>query len=152
MTLEIPEGVKAFNLWTLWIMARMWEEFPLPQYFCIDPSLFTVHVATDPRTKGTVIGPSGKEQAEIFAQTLDWLLAEGFVAGKHNGLGVFDNMRLTTKGFAVLNLVPDSLSGKSEQETKLLGAMIREATVKQTVDGGATLIRTMIAMALNAMR
>jgi len=143
MELEVPEGVQAFNLWTLCIMARMWEEFPRPQFF--HSNLRAVQVSSDPQTAGVAIGPEGPGQVPLFTHTLNWLIDEGFAAGKPNAAGAFAYVRLTTKGFSVLNQVPRSISPKAVSEpNKPLGALIREAATKHAVDAGASLIQSLI--------
>jgi hypothetical protein len=72
MELEVPDGVKAFNHWTIWIMARLWEEFPRPQFFVSGPG--GVHVTSDPTAAGASFGPS--EPAALFSPTMEWLLGE----------------------------------------------------------------------------
>jgi len=83
--LEIPEGVQAFNFWTIIIMGRLWDEFPRPQSFHTGYGTPpAVHVTGDTAREGTAIGPTGSDQTEIFVHTLAWLLAERFVSGKVN--------------------------------------------------------------------
>jgi hypothetical protein len=143
MEIEVPEGVQAFNFWTLLIMARLWDEFPRPQYFNSSPS--AVRVTSDPRTSGDPIGPDGSEQVQLFTHTLNWLIGEGFATGMANAAGAFANVKLTTRGFAVLNQVPRSISPKTASEAdRPLGALIREAAAKHTVDVAATLIQKML--------
>lgn len=143
MEIEVPDGVQAFNFWTLLIMARLWDEFPRPQYFNSTPSV--VRVTSDPRTTGDPIGPDGLEQVQLFAHTLDWLIGEGFATGVANAAGAFANVRLTTRGLTVLNQVPRSISPKpAGQADKPLGALIREAAAKHAVDVAATLIQKML--------
>jgi hypothetical protein len=143
MELETPTGVEGFNLWTLWIMARLWEEFPHPQYFNCTP--IAVSVTSDHRLAGTQIGPQGQEQIPLFVHTMDWLMAEGFVRGKGNGVGGFVGVSLTTRGFSVLNEVPHSVAAKAESATaKPLGAIMREAVVSHGVGIAAGLIQVML--------
>lgn len=81
MELEIPEGVKAFNFWTLAIMGRLWEEFPRPLYFNSTPTV--VSVTNDYRLAGVPFGLKGAEQVQLFANTLNCkreAVAHGFGA------------------------------------------------------------------------
>lgn len=143
MDIEVPEGVQAFNLWTLCIMARLWEEFPRPQWFNSTPR--SIQVTSDSQAAGVPIGPEGPEQVPLFAHTLNWLIDEGFATGKGNAAGAFAYVRLTTKGFSVLNQVPRSISTKAASAAnKPLGALIREAAAKHAVDAAATLIQKML--------
>jgi hypothetical protein len=143
MDIEVPEGVQAFNLWTLLIMARMWEEFPRPQWFNSNPK--AVQVTRNPSIAGGPIGLEGPEQVALFTHTLNWLIDEGFASGTGNAAGAFAYVRLTTKGFSVLNQVPRSLGLKAASGSdKPLGALIREAAVKHTVEAAATLIQKML--------
>ncbi len=143
MTMEVPEGVQAFNLWALWIMARLWEEFPRLVYFNTTPTV--VRATSNPALAGDPIGPEGPEQVQLFAHSLSWFINEGFVTGRTNGAGAFANVRLTTRGFSVLNLAPRSLAGRPAGEAdKSLGDQIREAVKKHAVDAAATLIQKLL--------
>jgi hypothetical protein len=142
--LEVPEGVKAFNFWTIMIMARLWEEFPRPQFF--DASREVINVTSDHRNAGVPITSAELPPAQLFGPTMDWLLSEGFITGKTNGVGQYARVSLTTKGFSVLNEVPRSVSPKVAGETaKSLGTLIREAAVKHAVDSAGNLIQRMLA-------
>jgi hypothetical protein len=141
MSLEVPEGVQAFNLWTLRIMARMWDEFPRPQWFHTKSG--SAFATSDPSAQGLLIGLAG--QSEYFANTLNWLIDEDFLAGLATAAGDFRNVRLTTKGFSVLNEIPHSISKVPESKaTQPLGAIIREAVAKQAVDSVASLVQRIL--------
>jgi hypothetical protein len=103
--IEVPQGVQSFNLWTLHIMGRLWDEFPVPQYFHNNPR--TVFVTSNAAVAGHQIGPDG--QVELFQHTLNWLIQEGFAKGTPHASGNFATVSLTTKGFSVLNQMPCSL-------------------------------------------
>ena len=128
MLLDVPEGVQAFNLWTILIMARLWDEFPRPQHFITRPSV--VMASGDPLVVGEPFGPEA--QVQIFKDTINWLLAENFVRGVANAAGAYGNISLTTRGFSVLNEVPRSLSSPAAPQ-KPLGALMREAGVSHAV-------------------
>jgi hypothetical protein len=133
MELETPAGVEAFNLWTLWIMARLWEEFPRPQYFH-NPTPDSVSVTSDHQVAGNPIGPKGHEQVQLFRYTLTWLIDEGFARGLAKASGDFAGVSLTTRGFSVLNQVPQSVAARPELAAqKPLGALMREAVVSHGV-------------------
>src|SRR6266571_138366 len=100
MEIEVPDGVKAFNLWTIWIMARLWEEFPRQQFFVSGSE--GVYVTNDSAAAGVTFGPSEPELVSLFRPTMEWLLAERYVTGKHNGAGHFALIVLTQKGSSVL--------------------------------------------------
>jgi hypothetical protein len=140
--LDVPEGVKAFNFWTIWIMARLWEEFPRPQFF--NASREVIYATSDQRHAGVQISSADLPPAQLFGPTLDWLLSEGFVKGKANGAGMYAMVGLTTKGFSVLNQVPRSISPKPSEPDKPLGALIRKAVADHAVDAAATLIQKML--------
>jgi hypothetical protein len=96
LKLETPAGVETFNLWTIWIMARLWEEFPRPQWFHkATPNI--VLVTSNPQVAGTPIGPEGREQVELFRHTLNWLLDEGFARGIAKASGDFPAYPLLRK-------------------------------------------------------
>lgn len=140
--LEVPEGVEAFNLWTLTIMAQLWDTFPQPQWFQSAPD--AVLVTPDYRQRGSPIGPTGPEQVALFAHTLEWLIAEGFVRGRVGQGRDFPNVVLTTKGFSVLNHVPDSLPLKSEGDGAALGTRMRAALTRAAPDLAVALVRSML--------
>jgi hypothetical protein len=145
--IDVPDGVQAFNFWTLLIMARLWEEFPRPQFFYINSgTVFTVLVSRDQTVAGAQIGPDGRPQVELFFDTMNWLLAEGFVNGNaQNVLGGFTEVTLTTKGFSVLNQIPRSVASRPGAATeKSLGAQIREAAISHTASAAAGLIQRML--------
>lgn len=143
LEIEVPQGVQAFNLWTIWIMARLWEEFPRPQYFGSTPTF--VHVTSDHRAKPEPIGPQGQKQVEYFTNTLNWLMREGFASGVANAAGAFANVSLTEKGFSILNQVPTALTGKGDGgELKSLGTIMRDAISQYAPDFGAALILRLI--------
>jgi len=136
--LEIPEGVQAFNFWTIIIMGRLWDEFPRPQSFHTGYGTPpAVHVTGDTAREGTAIGPTGSDQTEIFVHTLAWLLAERFVSGKVNdGRNHFNNITLTTRGFTVLNQIPHSVAPPG----KPLGTQMREAAGTQLAGAAARIL------------
>jgi hypothetical protein len=139
--LDIPEGVKAFNFWTILIMAKLWEEFPRPQWF--HSRLGAVLVTGDLSSAGTSIGPEG--QVQRFADTLLWLIDEGFARGLADAAGGFRAVSLTTRGFSVLNQAPLAIAEKRDgAPDKPLGTLMREAIVSQGVGTLATLIQRMV--------
>lgn len=139
--LEVPEGVQAFNFWTIWIMARLWEEFPRPQSF--DASREIIYASNDARNAGTPINPKDFPPTQLLRPTIDWLLSEGFIRGQASGHGQYANVALTTKGFSVLNQVPRSVASKAI-ESKPLGVLMREALVDHAVGTVAGLIQSML--------
>jgi hypothetical protein len=141
--LEVPEGVQAFNFWTILIMARLWEEFPHPQFFSIGTS--AIGVGRNYSEVGSPIGPTGPDQVELFRHTLTWLESEGFVSSGADGQWGSNSVRLTAKGFSVLNEIPRSIASKPEGATgKSLGILMREAVVKQAVSMAGGLIQGML--------
>jgi hypothetical protein len=143
VTLETPSGVEAFNQWTIWVMARLWDNFPNPQHFNCSPVAVTV--TGDPGLAGEQFGPDGAEQVPLFRHTMNWLIAEGFLRGKANGFGTYAGISLTSMGFSVLNEVPRAVAEKSEPAAaKTLGVLMREAVVSQTVAIAGGLIQVML--------
>ena len=135
MRLEVPEGVEAFNLWTLTIMARLWEEFPRPQYFHISHT--TVLVTSVNTVEGKPIGPEGPQQVRYFGDTLHWLMAEGFARGTARASGDFAAVSLSHKGLSILDEVPRSVDVKAQTApAKKLGELMKETAVTQ---GGAAI-------------
>lgn len=81
--------------------------------------------------------------------TLNWLLAEEYARGIANAAGAFAAVSLTSKGFSVLNQVPNSLAIELESAAeKPLGTLMKEATVlavaSQSVGMVATLVKAML--------
>jgi hypothetical protein len=75
---------------------------------------------------------------------MNWLIAEGFVRGKGiDGRGVYADVRLTEKGFSVLNEVPSAVAGRPEQKDKPLGAQMRDAAVNMGKDLVTDLVEAM---------
>jgi hypothetical protein len=143
MRLEVPEGVQAFNLWTLTIMARLWEEFPGPQYFY--NSYTTVFVTSDHTVEGKAIGPQGPQQLRFFGDTLRWLMAEGFARGTAQAPGNFAAVTLSRRGFSILDEVPRSIEPKVQTAPeKKLGELYKEAAVTQ----GAVTIAGLVKLLL----
>jgi hypothetical protein len=140
MSLDVPAGVQDFNFWAILIMARLWEEFPRPQYFIARPSVVTV--TSDSALAGEKFGPEGQIQA--FRDTMNWLLAEGFLRGMDNAAGAYAAVSLTTRGFTVLNQVPHSIDSPPATPQKPLGALMREAGVSHGVGVIAALVQTML--------
>lgn len=143
MELEIPESVQAFNFWAIWIMSRLWDEFPVPQHF--DPPRDIIAFKHEAARDGRPIGDNDLPPVQLIAPTMDWLLAEGFVTGKSNGAGLYANVSLTTRGFSVLNLVPRSVAPKPDSPPeKPLGSLMREAVITRGVAVAASLLQAML--------
>lgn len=145
--LEVPEGVQAFNFWTLAIMGRLWEEFPRLLYFNSSPR--GVSVTNDHRVAGVPFGLTGPDQVQLFTNTLSWLLAEEYARGTANAAGAFAAVTLTAKGFSILNQVPNSVATKPEiAAEKPLGTLMKEAAVSavasQSIGMVATLVKAML--------
>jgi hypothetical protein len=143
MELEVPDGVKAFNLWTIWIMARLWEEFPRQQFFSCVPG--GVYVTNDSAAVGASFGPIEPGLIPLFGPTMEWLLAERYVTGKSNGAGHFALVVLTQKGCSVLKQIPRSVAPEAPvSPNKPLGALMREATITQGVGTAVALVKAMV--------
>jgi hypothetical protein len=141
MSLDVPAGVQAFNFWTILVMARLWEEFPRRQHFFARPSV--VMVTSDSTLAGEKFGPEG--QVQLFKDTMDWLLDEGFLRGSaHAAASTYADISLTTRGFTVLNEVPHSIGSPPATPQKPLGALMREAGVSHGVGAIAALVQTML--------
>jgi hypothetical protein len=144
MEIEVPDGVKAFNLWTIWIMARLWEEFPRLQFFSCVPG--GVYVTNDSTAAGSLFGPSEPGLTALFSPTMEWLLAERYLTGKSNCAGHFALVALTHKGFSVLKQIPRSVAPESPvSPNKPLGALMREAAIAQGVGTAAALVKAMMS-------
>jgi hypothetical protein len=141
--LEVPEGVQAFNFWTISIMARLWEEFPRPQFFSLRKS--DIGVSRNYSEVGAPIGPTGPDQVELFRHTMNWLESEGFVSSGADGQWASNSVRLTVKGFSVLNEIPRSIASKPDGATgKSLGNLMRETVVKEAFSVAGRLIQSML--------
>jgi hypothetical protein len=145
MPLEVPEGVQAFNLWTVLIMARLWDEFPHPQYFHSSPTV--VLVTSDQTKAGSPIGQPGPDQVRYFINTLRWLIDEGFARGVAHVAGDFAGVILSKTGFSILDEVPRSVAPKLEAAPeKNLGTLMREAAATQLGALAASLVEKMLGI------
>ena len=123
--IQVPPGVEAFNLWTYWIVAQLWNEFPKPQFFSHQRN--GAFVAGNQEAVPEPFGPSDPDLADHFRPTMDWLISNGYLTSKPNHFGIYALVGLTEKSFNVLKESPRSLGlGK---EDKPLGALIREAGI-----------------------
>jgi hypothetical protein len=132
---EVSEGVQAFNLWTIWIVARLLEEFPQPQLFVCGPG--RVFVTGNHTLAGDAFGPTDPALVQKFCPTMDWLLAEGYVRGKSNGAGHYALVSLAERAMAVLGQPPRSIASPHGSE-KPLGALIREAVASKATGAVVT--------------
>jgi len=128
--LDVPRGVQSFNLWAAWIAARLWEEFPHPQFFSVHRD--GVHVSRDFRVLGESFGPTDRESVEDFAPSMNWLISEHYLRSGRSGPldGHFPLVELTERGFSILSEVPTSIASE-EGSTKPLGTRMSEAVVSQ---------------------
>jgi hypothetical protein len=123
--IQVPPGVQAFNLWTYWIVAQLWEGFPKPQFFFHQRN--GVFVSTYAEAVPEPFGPSDPDLLDHFRPTIDSLLSGGCLTGKSNHYGNYALVALTEKSFTVLKESPRSLGlGK---EDRSLGTLIREAGI-----------------------
>jgi hypothetical protein len=146
MSLEVPEGVQAFNLWTIWIMARMWERFPRKQFFACEHD--RVYATENPAAAPMPFGPSEQQSSLVqqFCPTMDWLMAQGYLKGKTNHAGHYAMISLQERSFSVLNQIPRSIAPTlTPKAQKSLGALMRDAVVsKGTESLAGTLITAMV--------
>ena len=90
--------MEIFNEYVVEIFDILLESFPIPQRF-------DTHKLVQER---------GEVNCRLFKETIRFLIHEGFITGKVN-IAVhpdIDDLRLTSKGLAILESVPHSLEGK----------------------------------------
>jgi hypothetical protein len=141
---EVPEGVEAFNFWTLWVMGSLWERFPMPTE--INPEADIAAHIERLKQEGTEIGLDDFPRVALLSATINWLLTEGYIAGglyRPLGVGVYADMILTEKGLKSLSKVPSAIEGKNIPTPKPLGTLMREAAVSQAFGVGAFLVEAM---------
>ncbi len=144
MPLDVPEGVQAFNFWTISVMSRLWDEFPRPMHFVTNTVV--VMASADPSVAGEPFGPSG--QVQIFKDTMNWLIAENFLRATVNPAGAYAKVSLTTRGFSVLEEVPRAIASPQVATDKPLGTLMREASINQ----GAAVIAGLIKIMLGGLK
>jgi len=119
---ELPPNVQEFNEITAVIFGQLYLTFPAPR--AMDPE-FAAHMLGLPDGRHGM--SSGMIFKQVFAQTLKWLMDEGFVRG--DGIPALDGVVLTAKGMAAMNVVPPSLS-------RPLGSELADATGQASTEGG----------------
>jgi hypothetical protein len=119
---ELPPNLQEFNEITAVIFSQLYLTFPIPR--AMHPE-FAAHMLGLPDQRHEM--SSARTFEKVFAQTLKWLVDEGFVRGE--GLVGIDGVVLTTKGLAAMNVVPPSLS-------RPLGSELADATEQASTEAG----------------
>lgn len=88
------------------------------------------------------------ENSEIFFSTIDFLESEGFLKCKEKYYGAYCGVVLTSKGFAVLNLIPEAINNSKET----LGDKVKSVLKTGKDEGLKAVIREIIRLfVLSAM-
>jgi hypothetical protein len=119
---ELPPNLQEFNEITAVIFSQLYLTFPARR--AMDPN-FAAHMLGLPDGRHEM--PSGRAFEKLFAQTLQWLIDEGFIRSDDNP--VLDGVVLTTKGLAAINVVPPSLG-------RPLGSELADATDQASTEAG----------------
>ena len=125
------QDIDDFNRGCVLIMARLYKSFPRPVVLEVDEIDGGEDLFDEVRAARLA------ERAGVYVATVQFLADEGYVIYRqHDGCSGFSAARLTSKGLAALNRVPDAL--KPAQKTlgdRLLGMAVSLADVgaKETV-------------------
>jgi hypothetical protein len=142
MEIEVSEGVKAFNFWTLWVMGYLWESFPTP--VPISPRHDIESFVETAKSEGRNIAIADFPAIDLMADTINWLMRESYISGKAiPNMQMYADMILTEKGLAALNKTPSSIEIQGADKTKSLGSLMREAAVSQGIGIAAGLVASM---------
>jgi hypothetical protein len=124
-----PEGVRGFNLATVYLLGRLYGSFPEP----IDFRMLREHIVL----AIAAVDQSGEARqaeatiAKYVADTIRWLSVEGYLRYEgRNVSGDYMNLELTEKAFRALEQVPTSIR-RAVETRKSLGELMREASVEQ---------------------
>jgi hypothetical protein len=100
-----PINIAEFTTITGLVFTQLYKEFPVA--VTIDQTAIESAMGVSAPSSSHVL-PSGKSFTEVFAHSLNWLRNEGYV--RSGGFPYGDQVKLTTKGLATLNAVPQGLS------------------------------------------
>jgi hypothetical protein len=132
----IPPNIQRFNLTALVLFDQPYNAFPSP-------------IEIDAIQLGGSAMPEDvdKDQAFDFGaeahHVITWLEEEGFI--RHQGGGIqntFYQVRLTSKGFDVLNRVPASIAGEPPES---IGLKIRKIVGSGVKTAGAEVVKRVVS-------
>lgn len=87
--------------------------------------------------------PEYAENSEIFFSTIDFLYSEGFIKCKEKYYGgAYHGVVLTSKGFTVLNLIPEAINNSKET----LGDKVKSVLKTGKDEGIKAVIREIIRL------
>ena len=146
MSDEVPRNILMFNRVVVLVLARLYEEFPVP-------------VSLDAGQIGTAACEGFTEdQEEIFlvlfsvaGETIRFLRDESLIQFEEQGGlsgDLFGSVRLTMRGLALLGRVPEGVDAGAKGKT--LGAQIRAAGNKGAADYVASLVGQVVGASVGA--
>lgn len=132
-----PENITCFYQAVIHILGQLYEQFPEREAM-LDAKQWQVD---------SPISDSCKKdfglRRNLYSETLHWLIDEGFIRCDESN-GQFRNVRLSSKGLSVLNVVPEDEMGRPAEERRPIGRILAEGVAK----GLANTLGTKAAMAL----
>jgi hypothetical protein len=124
------QNIDDFNRGCVLIMARLYQSFPRPVVLEVDGIDGGEDLFTDERPARLA------ERVGVYVATVRFLADEGYlITRQHDGCSAFAGARLTSKGLAALNRVPEALKPPAKTlgdrmlgiTTDLAGAAGKEA-------------------------
>jgi hypothetical protein len=138
--MERTDNIEFFNIFTLSLFDRLYSKFPTP--IDVDAGAIASELAAN-ESKDDV----WYEKVTAASHALDFLHQEGFITYKSKIMseGKFAQVRLSAKGLAVLNAVPDSL----ETKEPVIGK-VRNALAGGVKEAGSESVRQLVQHLLTA--
>lgn len=141
---DIPDNINRFNLTTLSLFKKLYNEFPTPIELC-------------PLSVGFEAAPANVNEESDFlfgtgaGDVITWLAEEGFLRfGKRTLSGEFYEVRLSQKGLTVLGSLPTSLTSNDEKETVItrIKRTLAAGTEKAGTEAAKNLISEIFKLSL----
>lgn len=120
-------NLEKFNKCAAEVFSKLYEDFPVGTDINIDE-----------------FSEFNNLDREIFNSTLKFLIVEGFIRCEHEVFGSYLSVVLTSKGFIVLNSMPEAISNKKET----LGDRLKEVLKTGKEEGVKSIIREIIKLFL----
>lgn len=138
--MSTPDNVDFFNRFTVIFLEHLYSEFPTP--IDIDVNQLATELLDE-----NVEERLGYKLLDSVDHAVNFLADEGFIVHGGTNLegGVFTQARLTAKGLAVLNSIPDALS---DRETLI--SRMRQSLRGGVREAGAEVVRQLVQYAFTS--